>query len=182
MKHRAEATRRTFAIIGDNCEMHRLYQHRSTTTAGTTYWEGQARVLWSRRRDGVLRVYQGVLRGYQPERADSVGEWMNNYIHPVDVRIEDSFDGRQFRDNGYTDHSTANRLIEFHDSDGRELPDNWIGWWTPAYVAPRGRGYGHIAGDDPHLALCGVWVPLLGPLAEDGTSGQATCPVCEAAR
>ncbi|MFE0270454.1 hypothetical protein ACFWZ7_24845 [Nocardiopsis alba] len=132
--------------------------------------------------DGNLTVYLGSLRGYQPQKATNVSEWMNNYIHPADILTEARYNGRQFWHRGCGLDRDERLLAEFHAAQGQELPKGFAGWWTPDHIAPRGRGYGHIAGEDPHLTLCGMWTPLLGPPSTDGTSGQATCPVCEAAR
>lgn len=175
MKHRTTATRTALAVLPQT-----FWQHQIHTPAGSTIWQGNVDALWARKRNGILTVYLGGLRGFQAQQAATVTEWMDRYTNAAELLIQDRYNGTKFRHRGRGSSQTQDLLAEFHASDGRELPKGFAGWWTSKQREPAG-GYLHIAStDDPQKLRCGAWTPFSSGIVT-GTEGKTPCPTCAAA-
>lgn len=167
MKHNPNPTRRTVAV--DTL----LWQFELNTSGETPVWQGETTALWTRKRNGVLTVYLGQIRGYQLQEAENVTQWMGRYTAPMERRLTSSYNGTRMWHRG-AGIEREERLLRqaWHG----ELPVGFIGWWTPEHTEPAG-GYSHIpTAADPRVAECGGLLLVGG--AADGP--ERTCPVCAA--
>lgn len=146
-----------------------------TTSAGTTIHQANVRVIWLSKPRKKLTAYLGTVRLYQLSPFTTAAEALTACVQPIDRIIESRYDGEVFWHRGCGLDETEALLKQLYED--RVIPSDYVGFWAPGPIEPRG-GFGHISTpDDPHISLCDSWLPFASSPDISATSGK-TCPVC----